>query len=100
MRQERGKSPPPAPVAQPPLPPNVARTKAPISPQKQPSSSKSRIPEPAVAKAVPKAPSANAPTATATGAKAKKSMSSRREELLKQLKAVEDAIARKKSKLQ
>ena len=40
-------------------------------------------------------------TANASGAASapKKSMSSRREELLKQLKAVEDAIARKRAKM-
>ncbi|CAL1535259.1 unnamed protein product [Lymnaea stagnalis] len=100
LRQEKIKSPPPASIPQPPPPTGIPRAKPPVSPQKQPSSTKSRAPEPVVAKSVPKVPSASAPTATATGAKAKKSMSSRREELLKQLKAVEDAIARKKSKLQ
>ena len=34
-----------------------------------------------------------------TASKGKKSMSSRREELLQQLKAVEDAIARKRAKM-
>ncbi|XP_055891236.1 zinc finger CCCH domain-containing protein 18-like isoform X1 [Biomphalaria glabrata] len=100
IHQDKAKSPPPASVPLPPPPSGNARSKLPNSPQKQPSSNKSRAAEPVVAKAVPKVPSASAPTATATGAKAKKSMSSRREELLKQLKAVEDAIARKKSKLQ
>lgn len=106
MRQEKGKSPPPPSLPQSlPTPSSsssssVPRAKAPVSPQKLPNSVKSRAPEPAVAKTVPKVPTANAPTATATGTKVKKSMSSRREELLKQLKAVEDAIARKKSKLQ
>lgn len=48
------------------------------------------------------APTATAKnTANASGAASapKKSMSSRREELLKQLKAVEDAIARKRAKM-
>nr|KAG5712181.1 hypothetical protein BaRGS_014531 [Batillaria attramentaria] len=49
----------------------------------------------------PKAAAAPAASASAAAAaKPKKSMSSRREELLKQLKAVEDAIARKKAKMQ
>ena len=74
------------------------RAKAAVSPQK-PVSSKSRVPEPAVGRAAPKVPSASAPQASATAPKTKKSMSSRREELLKQLKAVEDAIQKKKTKL-
>ncbi|BFZ12919.1 hypothetical protein BsWGS_15957 [Bradybaena similaris] len=103
IRQEKGKSPPPA-IAPQSLPSaslsaNIPRTRTAMSPQKQPSSAKPRVMEPPVAKTAPKAPAAS-PTPTATGTKAKKSMSSRREELLKQLKAVEDAIARKKSKLQ
>lgn len=52
-----------------------------------------------------KRPSDTSPTAdskasvAAAAAKAAKKASSRREELLKQLKAVEDAIARKRSKV-
>ncbi|PVD20540.1 hypothetical protein C0Q70_18696 [Pomacea canaliculata] len=60
---------------------------------------------PAAAGTVTAAPAAApaatpAPAIAAPAVKAKKSMSSRREELLKQLKAVEDAIARKKAKMQ
>ena len=40
------------------------------------------------------------PKPAASPQKTKKSTSSRREELLKQLKAVEDAIARKRAKMQ
>ena len=40
------------------------------------------------------------PSLTAAGASKRKSTSSRREELLMQLKAVEDAIAKKRSKMQ
>ncbi|CAG5115593.1 unnamed protein product [Candidula unifasciata] len=104
IRQEKGKSPPPA-VAPQSLPSaslsaNLPRAKAAVSPQKQPGGVKPRVMEPPVAKTVPKVPAANIPAPTVTGTKVKKSMSSRREELLKQLKAVEDAIARKKSKFQ
>ena len=90
LRQDKGKSPPLS------IPPSSQRAKAAVSPQKSASSGK-RPNEPAVGKTAPKM--APAPVAGATGAKAKKSMSSRREELLKQLKAVEDAIARKKTKI-
>ena len=64
----------PAPV------PKVAPQKPPISPTKAPA----------------KPPMAQA----AVAQKEKKSTTNRREELLKQLKAVEDAIARKRSKMQ
>ncbi|RUS71160.1 hypothetical protein EGW08_021086 [Elysia chlorotica] len=88
-------------------PSSSSRARAPVSPQKQSSSGlKSRGPEPSIAKTAPKLPAGGggsampgAGPAPSGGAKAKKSMSSRREELLKQLKAVEDAIARKKTKL-
>ncbi|GFR75913.1 zinc finger CCCH domain-containing protein 18-like [Elysia marginata] len=120
MRQDRGSrgSPPPAPVPPPSSAMPVSssssssRARAPVSPQKQPLSGlKSRGPEPSLAKTAPKLPSsggsasmggaggASVSGSVGSGAKTKKSMSSRREELLKQLKAVEDAIARKKTKL-
>ncbi|XP_071091899.1 zinc finger CCCH domain-containing protein 18-like [Haliotis cracherodii] len=74
----------------------------PISPTKAPSK-----PLVAAAKAAPSGKGAPAPvvppplpTPPVPAVKQKKSMSSRREELLKQLKAVEDAIARKKAKMQ
>lgn len=74
----------------------------PISPTKAPSK-----PPVAAAKAAPSGKGAPAPgvppplpTPPVPAVKQKKSMSSRREELLKQLKAVEDAIARKKAKMQ
>ncbi|GFN91351.1 Zinc finger ccch domain-containing protein 18-like [Plakobranchus ocellatus] len=133
QRQEKGQRSPP-PQSMPPsssqphhlsvpgsnMPPSSSssRARAPVSPQKQPSSGlKSRGPEPSVAKTAPKMPSgggsgsaamsgaagassvSGAGSSTTGAGKAKKSMSSRREELLKQLKAVEDAIARKKTKL-
>lgn len=63
----------------------VSPTKAPGRPQP--------VPKP-VAK-----PVAGAPAAAATATVKKKSTVSRREELLKQLKAVEDAIAKKKKKM-
>ncbi|XP_046545021.1 zinc finger CCCH domain-containing protein 18-like [Haliotis rubra] len=74
----------------------------PVSPTKAPSK-----PPVAAAKAAPSGKAAPAPgvpppvpTPSVPAVKQKKSMSSRREELLKQLKAVEDAIARKKAKMQ
>lgn len=67
--------------------PEKPASTAPASPTKA-------VPRPAPApKVQPKAP----PPASIP--KEKKSTSSRREELLKQLKAVEDAIARKRSKI-
>ena len=47
----------------------------------------------------PVEPPAKGAKGAAVPAKGKKSMSHRREELLKQLKAVEDAIARKRAKM-
>ena len=126
MRQDKSRSSPPPPSSQHHLSmtgsgSNMAssssssRARAPVSPQKQSSSGlKSRGPEPSIAKTAPKmtsggntamAGAGGSATAQGTGSsssggsKVKKSMSSRREELLKQLKAVEDAIARKKTKL-
>ncbi|KAL3858662.1 hypothetical protein ACJMK2_008924 [Sinanodonta woodiana] len=88
------------PIAvQPPKPDKVVkkpeREEAPASPTKV-------IQRPPPTPVKPPAKSAAAPPAGTTIAqaqKAKKSTSSRREELLKQLRAVEDAIARKRSKM-
>ncbi|CAG5124007.1 unnamed protein product [Candidula unifasciata] len=83
--------------------PTGPQVKAATLPQRQPGGSvKPRGMEPAVTKTVPKALVANTPTTTTPApvvAKPKKTAVSRREELLKQLKAVEDAIAKKKGKL-
>lgn len=86
-------------------------TDAPVKPVKiKPDKQKSPV---VTSKPVPAAtakPAAPKPTASPTkapvkaplaaAAKEKKSTTNRREELLKQLKAVEDAIARKRSKMQ
>ncbi|XP_041375427.1 zinc finger CCCH domain-containing protein 18-like [Gigantopelta aegis] len=83
VRSEKAKSPP----VRPKVP--VAQMKAPLKPSSQakvPTPTKPAVPGP-VPPPVPEKP------------KIKKSTLSRREELLKQLKAVEDAIARKKSKM-
>ena len=62
-----------------------------------------KVTKPAPSVAAKKAESpqkaASKPAAAAPVPKQKKSTSSRREELLKQLKAVEDAIARKRAKM-
>jgi nuclear protein NHN1 len=55
---------------------------------------------PAKASAHPAAPKQPVPAPPAGSSVKRKSMSSRREELLMQLKAVEDAIAKKRSKMQ
>ncbi|BFZ19185.1 hypothetical protein BsWGS_22223 [Bradybaena similaris] len=74
--------------------------KAIIVPQKQQAAGvKPRTMEPAAVKTAQRAPATNTPAATTAVVKAKKTVVSRREELLKQLKAVEDAIAKKKGKL-
>ena len=82
MRTEKAKSPVKAKVA-------VAQTKVPLKP-----SSQTKVPLP-----VKSAAPAPVPPVVPEKPKIKKSTLSRREELLKQLKAVEDAIARKKSKM-
>ncbi|XP_076470787.1 uncharacterized protein LOC143300758 isoform X2 [Babylonia areolata] len=99
---------PVATAASVPLPPSP--TKAPSSAKPRPAPAKPPHPPPAVSKAAAPQPvpapsaappaAAPAPAAAGPAAKAKKSTTSRREELLKQLKAVEDAIARKKAKMQ
>lgn len=73
--------------------PPSPRAKLPIPIVKQPGK-----PVPVSPTKAPTKPPTMAPPAAAQ--KAKKSASNRREELLKQLKAVEDAIARKRSKMQ
>ncbi|XP_050395588.2 zinc finger CCCH domain-containing protein 18 isoform X1 [Patella vulgata] len=81
------------------------KAKSPVKEKPGPTTTKPSKPQPTavvklpVNKPTPPVTQMAAPAPT-TQSKQKKSNSSRREELLKQLKAVEDAIARKKSKMQ
>ncbi|CAC5396642.1 ZC3H18 [Mytilus coruscus] len=94
--------PPPEPVQNvPPKPVKVKQDK-----QKSPVVASKPVPAP-IPKAAPPKPAVSPtkapvkpPLAQAAAQKEKKSTLNRREELLKQLKAVEDAIARKRSKMQ
>lgn len=87
-------------IAGPPVKPMKAKPEK----QKSPVVASKPVPMPTAKPVAPKP--AGSPTKApvkpplAQAAKEKKSTTNRREELLKQLKAVEDAIARKRSKMQ
>lgn len=96
-------TPAPPPPSSIPLPPSPIKAPRPRPPPTKPTTQPPTKPAPSTIQ-LPVEPSKSAGGTAAPGgaaaAKPKKSMSSRREELLKQLKAVEDAIARKKAKMQ
>lgn len=78
--------------------PAVAKIPATVTPVSNKTKSAASVPKAVAAPVTAPSKAPSKPAGKVTAAAAKKSQPNRREELLKQLKAVEEAIAKKRSK--